>query len=100
VGLLAAALMARAGRSACSFKNRSVVITGAARGFGFALARRLAKEGARRALLSRTPADLERARFRLQAIGADVATFECDVRDAAAVEAAARSLISAVASTS
>jgi NAD(P)-dependent dehydrogenase (short-subunit alcohol dehydrogenase family) len=93
VGLTAAALMAGATRRPLySFRNRSVVITGGARGFGFALARRLAKERARLVLLSRTPTDLERARLRLQAMGADVATFECDVRDEAAVAAVVRQI--------
>ena len=68
-----------------SFRNRSVIITGGARGFGFALAHRLAREGARLSLLARTGTDLERALFRLQALGAVVSVFECDVRDENAV---------------
>lgn len=90
-GLLTLALVARAaGRRSprYSFRDRSVIITGGARGFGFALAQELAQEGARLTLLSRTGADLERALFRLQSAGADVSVFECDVRDETAVRRA------------
>ena len=89
VSLLAMGLLAtraaRRRRRRYSFRNRSVIITGGARGFGFALAHRLAREGAQLSLLARTGADLERALFRLQALGAVVAAFECDVRDERAV---------------
>ncbi|HEX7778036.1 MAG TPA: SDR family NAD(P)-dependent oxidoreductase, partial [Vicinamibacterales bacterium] len=95
LGVLAAGLIARIGRQrrVYSFRNRSVVITGGARGFGFALARRLAREGARLSLVARTRSELERARFQLQARGADVAIFECDVRDETAVRHAIEQVV-------
>jgi NAD(P)-dependent dehydrogenase (short-subunit alcohol dehydrogenase family) len=89
--VLTLALVARAisrRRHPFSFRDRSVIITGGARGFGFALAQELAREGAHLMLLARTGADLERALFRLQSQGAVVSVFECDVRDDAAVRAA------------
>ncbi len=80
--LAAGALMRR---PRFSFRDRSVIITGGARGFGFALARRLVLEGAHVALLARTRTDLNRAWIRLQPLGGRVSIFECDVRDETAV---------------
>ncbi len=73
--------------AAMSYAGRTVLITGGARGLGLALARRFAREGARLALVSRTPAELERARIELQAAGAEVWTFACDIRDPVQIDA-------------
>ena len=88
VALWGAARAARA-RRALSFRHRHVLITGGSRGLGLALARQLAREGARLTLLARTERDLEKARAALQTTyGVDVLALPCDVRSREAVEAA------------
>jgi len=72
-----------------SFQNKVAVITGGSRGLGFVLARRLASEGARVALLARDEAELARAANDLRKRGvADVFTVRCDVCDEAQVQSA------------
>jgi NAD(P)-dependent dehydrogenase (short-subunit alcohol dehydrogenase family) len=62
------------------FRQRVVAITGGSRGLGLALARALADEGARVALLARDAAELARAKAAMPPTAA-VLTVECDVRD-------------------
>lgn len=69
------------------FRNRSVIISGGSRGLGLELARQLAGEGARLSLLARDPKELERAKAELARSGADVLTYECDIRDEEEVSA-------------
>jgi NAD(P)-dependent dehydrogenase (short-subunit alcohol dehydrogenase family) len=57
-----------------------VVVTGGARGIGRGIARTLLAEGASVAIVSRTLADLDRAREGLSEIG-DVTAVRCDVSD-------------------
>ena len=71
-----------------SFRGRVVLITGGSRGLGLLLARRLADEGARLALVARNPDDLSRAARELRGRGAEVLEFPADVRVQAQVEAA------------
>jgi NAD(P)-dependent dehydrogenase (short-subunit alcohol dehydrogenase family) len=81
---IGAALIARetARRArAIEFRDRVVLITGGSRGLGFVIGRRLAAEGARLALVARTPEDLDVAAARLREEGADVFTVACDVGD-------------------
>src|SRR5262245_10029122 len=63
IGIAAAhtALRSRA-RRAFVLRDRTVLITGGARGFGLALARAFGDEGARVVLLSRSADELSRAR--------------------------------------
>ncbi len=61
VGCAAATFLARARGASFSFRDRCVIITGGSRGLGLVLARQLAAEGARIALLSRDKAELDRA---------------------------------------
>jgi len=68
--------------------RRVVVITGAAGGIGRALAARFAADGARVALLDRDAEALARTVAELTAAGHDALGQVCDVRDAAACEAA------------
>jgi NAD(P)-dependent dehydrogenase (short-subunit alcohol dehydrogenase family) len=77
-----------------SFEGRVVLITGGSRGLGLVLARMLVDEGARVAILSRDPAELERAALELQARGAgEVMPLRCDVRRRADVRAALDTLL-------
>ena len=66
--------------------GRRALVTGASSGIGRATARALAADGARVALLARERADLEAVARGL--VGS--VPIECDVRDAAAVDAAVR----------
>ena len=81
------------GRRAIDFAGRNVVITGGSRGLGLVLARQLAAEGARLCLLARDPAELERARSELAAMGADVVVGRCDVRRRDDIRAAVDTLL-------
>ncbi|MBT0767450.1 SDR family NAD(P)-dependent oxidoreductase [Kineosporia sp. J2-2] len=65
--------------------GKVVVITGAARGIGAALAQRLAARGARVALLGLEPGELAAVAARC---GRNAAWFECDVTDPQALDAA------------
>lgn len=65
------------------------VITGGASGIGLATARQLAARGARLMLADIEPSALADAAAGLEADGADVATFECDVRHLDRVQALA-----------
>jgi NAD(P)-dependent dehydrogenase (short-subunit alcohol dehydrogenase family) len=69
------------------FGGKTVLITGGARGLGLALARRFAAERATLVLVSRTEAELERARHELTARGASVFTVPADVRSPNAIDA-------------
>jgi NAD(P)-dependent dehydrogenase (short-subunit alcohol dehydrogenase family) len=79
---IGAALVAReAARRAraISFRDRVVLITGGSRGLGFVIARQLAAECARLALIARTADDLDVAAAKLRESGADVLPITCDV---------------------
>jgi gluconate 5-dehydrogenase len=68
--------------------GRTILITGAARGIGFAIAEAVAAAGARVILNGRSAASLDEAAARLRASGARVDTSVFDVTDAAAARAA------------
>ena len=95
LGAWAAARALRAGR-AVSFRDRVVLISGGSRGLGLVLARRLAAEGARLALVARTPADLDAAIADLRRRGATAHAFPADVADRAQAEAAVRQALAAL----
>jgi NAD(P)-dependent dehydrogenase (short-subunit alcohol dehydrogenase family) len=67
------------------FSGRTIVVTGAARGMGRAIAKAFAEKGGRVALWGRTPATLEAA---ASAIGRDAFAVPCDLGDPSAIEAA------------
>jgi NAD(P)-dependent dehydrogenase (short-subunit alcohol dehydrogenase family) len=68
------------------FRGRAVVITGGSRGLGLLMARELALQGARLAILARDPDELELASRELAAIGGNrVFALPCDVGDEAEV---------------
>jgi len=66
-------------------RGKTVLITGGSRGLGLVLAREFAAEGARVAVCARDAQELERARADLQARGAEVFAYPCDVTDRAQV---------------
>ena len=88
-----AGLRAILGLDFYSFRGKVVVIAGGSRGLALAMARRLAREGARLALLARDEGELGRARQDLERRGGDVLTIRCDVRDRADAEAAIRQVV-------
>jgi NAD(P)-dependent dehydrogenase (short-subunit alcohol dehydrogenase family) len=99
-GLAAAAAAALAGariaraRRAIEFGGRNVVITGGSRGLGLVLARKLAAQGARLALLARDDRELDRAKRLLEEeFGAEVIAIRCDVRRKDEVAAAVAQLL-------
>lgn len=65
--------------------GKTVVITGAARGIGFATAQAFLSAGARVAICSRDPGSLQRAEAKLRPLG-ELFALPADVRDCAAVQ--------------
>jgi NAD(P)-dependent dehydrogenase (short-subunit alcohol dehydrogenase family) len=70
------------------FAHKTAVVTGAGGTLCSAIARELARHGARVALLGRTPATLEAVAADIRAAGGKALPVACDVTDAAAVERA------------
>jgi short-subunit dehydrogenase len=68
-------------RTRYDFRGKTVLITGGSRGLGLVLARELAREGARLAIVARDPEELSRAREDLETRGAEVLDVPCDVTD-------------------
>ena len=77
-----------------SFAGKVVVITGGSRGLGLALARRLAQENAKLAILARDQQELVDAKSDLEKHGSTVTTWTCDVKNDSSV----RSTIEEIAS--
>jgi NAD(P)-dependent dehydrogenase (short-subunit alcohol dehydrogenase family) len=80
---LAACVVARLARKDFSFTGKSVLITGGSRGLGLTIARRIAAEGGRVALLARDEAELSRACAELRALGGEAFAVPCDLLDRA-----------------
>jgi len=68
--------------------GRVALVTGAGRGFGQAIAGRLAREGAQVALLARSQAQVEAVAAEIRAAGGTALALACDVTDPASVDAA------------
>lgn len=81
LGAGALLLFKQAQQETYSFRDKAVLITGGSRGLGLILARQLAEQGARLALLARDEAELGRAAADIRARGAEVLTLPCDARD-------------------
>ncbi|AIQ68793.1 SDR family NAD(P)-dependent oxidoreductase [Paenibacillus graminis] len=69
--------------------EKRVLVTGAARGIGLAIARRFLEEGARVILLDRSEEELRAAAEELADYGGDSAVEVCDLRDLAQLEQSA-----------
>lgn len=67
------------------WRGKRVLITGGSRGLGLVIARQLADQGARLAIIARSAEDLEAARAELECKGGEVIARSCDVRDASQV---------------
>ena len=78
---LAAWTISRLMRSDFSFAGKSVVVTGGSRGLGLAIARLIAQEGGRLALLARDEEELARACAELRALGGEALAVPCDLLD-------------------
>ncbi len=84
----AVAIRALRRREDWDFAGRTVLITGGSRGLGLLIARELADEGARLAIVARDETELERARRDLAGRGAEVLVIAADLSDEAQVHSA------------
>ena len=80
-------------RALTSFRGLNCVITGASSGIGKLLAVRLAREGARIALVARRAAELESVAAEVRAVGGEAFVMPCDVADREHVYATAKAAI-------
>lgn len=71
------------------FQNKVIVITGASAGIGRVTAWEFARQGAKIALIARSPEQLEATKKEVEANGGSAIIIQCDVADPAAVETAA-----------
>jgi uncharacterized protein len=69
-----------------SCKNLTALVTGASSGIGRILSLRLAREGARVAIVARRTAELEALSAEIRAAGGEAHALPCDVADRSAVE--------------
>lgn len=83
VGIAAAIQKQRREARRLDFENRVVLITGGSRGLGLVIARQLAAEGARLAILARDADELTQAQADLSAYNQEILAFVCDVREQA-----------------
>jgi NAD(P)-dependent dehydrogenase (short-subunit alcohol dehydrogenase family) len=91
-GVLLGARALRAAR-AISFDGRVVVVTGGSRGLGLLIARQVAREGARVALIARDADELQRAAASIEDHGGIPLTIACDIGDRAQAERAIQQVV-------
>src|SRR6266487_1071784 len=92
--LIGAWVTARAIRTArYTLRNKVAVITGGSRGLGLVLARHICGQGGNVALIARDSEELARAKADLAPRGGAVLTIQCDLLDAAQIDAAVRQII-------
>ena len=87
------ALKAIRGVLMADVRGHVVLITGASRGLGFAMAKEFARLGARVAICARDTHEIEWARQELETRGADVFAVQCDVSNQEQVEEMIRRVI-------
>jgi NAD(P)-dependent dehydrogenase (short-subunit alcohol dehydrogenase family) len=80
-------------RRTFDFRGKVALITGGSRGLGLVMARQLAGEGARLAIIAREAEELERASEDLSERGAEALAIQCDVTDRTQAEAAVRRVV-------
>ena len=68
-----------------TLENKAALVTGASRGLGEALAKQLARKGARVILVARGAAELERAAAEIRAEGGQAHALACDIADKRAI---------------
>ena len=78
---VAAWTVSRLLRDDFSFAGKSVLITGGSRGLGLAIARKIAAEGGRVALLARDEEELRHACKELRTLGGEALAVPCDLLD-------------------
>src|SRR5437868_13544933 len=66
-------------RAGDSLLGKTVLITGGSRGLGFAMAQEFSRQGPRLVICARDERELQRARAKLEAVGAEVLAIPCDV---------------------
>ena len=76
-----------------SLRGKVALITGGSRGLGLVLARHICGQGGNVALIARDPDELARAKADLAPRGGAVLTIQCDLLDAAQIDAAVRQII-------
>jgi len=92
--LLAGWLISRVLRTAgYPLRGKVALITGGSRGLGLVLARHICGQGGNVALIARDPDELARAKADLAPRGGAVLTIQCDLLDAAQIDAAVREII-------
>lgn len=80
-------------RKQYDFTDKVVLITGGSRGLGLVLARKLARRGAKLALVARDEVELFGAQKQVRELGGEVETFLCDVTEDADVKRAVRGVV-------
>lgn len=93
IGLGLAGGAALRGRAETDIRDKVALVTGSSRGFGFVLARALAREGCCLVICARDTHELERARDGLAQQGAEVLAIPCDVAERGQVENMVRQAI-------